>query len=82
MDLLPVRLSLPPTLAEQPLVMSALDAANATLTLHRRSHGLLSELFRKLLHQLMTAQVRAHDLDLSAVEEAGGSGGLNRDNVY
>jgi hypothetical protein len=30
----------------------------------------LGTLFRTLLHQLMTARIRVHDLDLSAVEEA------------
>ncbi|MCI0624722.1 MAG: restriction endonuclease subunit S, partial [Acidobacteria bacterium] len=31
---------------------------------HRRKHAALSDLFRTLLHQLMTAQIRVHDLDL------------------
>lgn len=32
---------------------------------HRRKRDGLSDLFRTLLHQLMTAQIRVHDLDLS-----------------
>ncbi len=32
---------------------------------HRRKRDSLSDLFRTLLHQLMTAQIRVHDLDLS-----------------
>ncbi|MDO9069068.1 MAG: restriction endonuclease subunit S [Deltaproteobacteria bacterium] len=31
---------------------------------------LLDSLFRTLLHQLMTAQIRVHDLDLSELETA------------
>ena len=31
---------------------------------HRRKHTTLSALFRTLLHQLMTAQLRVHDLAL------------------
>jgi type I restriction enzyme S subunit len=34
---------------------------------HQRKRDSLSDLFRTLLHQLMTAQIRVHDLDLSEV---------------
>jgi type I restriction enzyme, S subunit len=69
-DLTPVRLPLPPSLDEQRLVTRALDAVVAKLTLHRQNQSSLTRLFRTLLHQLMTAQVRVHDLDLSALEAA------------
>ena len=36
---------------------------------HRRKHTTLSALFRTLLHQLMTAQLRVHDLDLDGILE-------------
>lgn len=36
---------------------------------HCRKRDSLSDLFRTLLHQLMTAQIRVHDLDLSFLEE-------------
>lgn len=35
------------------------------LTERKRSH--YSDLFKTLLHQLMTAQLRVHDLDLDAL---------------
>ncbi len=37
-----------------------------------KAKATLEALFRTLLHQLMTAQVRVHDLDLSALDEAAG----------
>jgi hypothetical protein len=30
---------------------------------HHRKHAALTALFRTLLHQLMTAQIRVHDLE-------------------
>jgi len=37
---------------------------------HQRKHAALIALFRTLLHQLMTAQIRVHDLDLPELETA------------
>lgn len=37
--------------------------------LHERKQTILKDLFRTLLHQLMTAQIRVHDLDLSFLEQ-------------
>ena len=36
---------------------------------HRRKRDSLTDLFRTLLHQLMTAQIRVHDVDLSFLEK-------------
>lgn len=68
-DLMPVNIAVPPTLEEQRIISNALDDVNAKLTLHRRVESMMSSLFRTLLHQLMTAQVRVHDLNLSALDE-------------
>ncbi|MEY9575919.1 type I restriction enzyme S subunit [Bradyrhizobium diazoefficiens] len=38
--------------------------------LHQRKHATLTALFRSLLHHLMTAEIRVHDLDLSKMESA------------
>ncbi len=51
-------------------IVESLDVAGAKLGLVRTKRDLLSDLFRTLLHQLMTAQIRVHDLDLSFLEEA------------
>ena len=61
---------LPPTLEEQDTIISAIDAAEAKRRTHQRMRDLFRLLFRTLLHQLMTAQVRVHDLDLSTLDEA------------
>lgn len=52
---------------EQCEVVTALSSVDSKLALHRRKYAALTALFRTLLHQLMTAQLRVHDLDLSAL---------------
>jgi len=53
---------------EQAQIVEALGTLNAKLTLHQSKHTALTALFRTLLHQLMTALIRVHDLDLSELE--------------
>ena len=55
---------------EQQEIVAILGALDAKGAVHARTRASLSSLFRTLLHQLMTAQIRVHDLDLSALEEA------------
>jgi type I restriction enzyme S subunit len=59
-----IKLSLPKTRTEEVEIAAALNALESKLAHHRRKHATLSALFRTLLHQLMTAQLRVHDLDL------------------
>jgi len=42
--------------------------ADARIDIHRCKQGALGALFRTLLLQLMTAQIRAHNVDLEEVE--------------
>jgi type I restriction enzyme S subunit len=58
-----------PTLTEQEEIVQMLEAVNAKLAHHVRKKQSLSDLFRTLLHQLMTAQIRVHGLDLSFLEQ-------------
>ncbi|HEX6903084.1 MAG TPA: restriction endonuclease subunit S [Thermoanaerobaculia bacterium] len=69
-DLIPVKLPLPSTLEEQQLIAGAIEAVVAKELLQHRTLDSLKELFRMLTHQLMTAQIRVHDLDLSALNDA------------
>jgi len=59
-----IKLSIPKTRTEEIEITAALNALESKLAHHRRKHATLSALFRTLLHQLMTAQLRVHDLDL------------------
>jgi type I restriction enzyme S subunit len=63
---------LPPP-AEQDEIIRWFDGVDRMRAVRERQVGVLKSLFRTLLHQLMTAQVRVHDLDLSALAEADGT---------
>ena len=65
-NVLPVCL---PDIDERRDIVAALNAAGAKLDAARTKKGLLESLFRTLLHQLMTAQIRVHDLDLSFLQQ-------------
>lgn len=57
-----------PDLSEQHGIVSILDTIDRKINLHRRKHATLADLFKVLLHKLMTGNVRIDDLDLSAPE--------------
>jgi type I restriction enzyme S subunit len=54
-----------PGLEEQTEIVCQLDLVERKLALHVAKRTALTALFRTLLHQLMTAQVRVSDLDLA-----------------
>jgi type I restriction enzyme S subunit len=55
---------------EQRQIASILDAIDRKIDLHKRKRAVLDELFKALLHKLMTGEIRVADLDLSAVRPA------------
>lgn len=57
----------PPDLDEQKEIVAILDAIDRKIALHSRKHAVLDELFKALLHGLMTGEIRVQDLDLSAL---------------
>ena len=59
-------LPLPPTLSEQLEIIAVLDAIDRKIDLHRRKRAVLEELFKALLHKLMTGEIRVGELDLGA----------------
>lgn len=61
---------LPPTVDEQNEIVAILDAIDRKIDLHKRKRAVLDELFKALLHKLMTGEIRVADLDLSALEPA------------
>lgn len=56
-----------PSPDEQCEIVAILDAIDRKIDLHRRKKQVLEELFKALLHQLMTGEIRVTDLDLSAL---------------
>ncbi len=60
-----------PDAHEQKLITDALASIDTKARNHAASKDSLEALFRTLLHQLMTAQVRVRDLDLSALNRHG-----------
>ena len=54
-----------PALDEQCEVAAILNAIDRKIDLHRRKRAVLEELFRALLHKLMTGEIRVGDLDFS-----------------
>lgn len=60
-----------PSRAEQQEIECALDTVDRTRRARILTRDNLTQLFRTLLHELMTAQIRVHDLDLSALDALG-----------
>jgi type I restriction enzyme, S subunit len=57
-----------PTYEEQRDIANSISAIDAKIHHHRHKREKLESLFHNLLHQLMTAQIRVHDLDRSKEE--------------
>ena len=53
-----------PSMKEQAKIVTQTEAIEAKLLLHRRKLESLQDLFRTLLHELMTAKTRVHSLSL------------------
>jgi type I restriction enzyme, S subunit len=63
------RLTHPHDTTEQSEMVNILEAIDYKVELHMKRHRLLEELFKLLLFKLMTGEIRASDLNLSALEE-------------
>jgi len=55
-----------PKLGIQKEIADCLDSTGRKFGIHYRKHAALSALFRTLLHELMTARICVHNLDLTA----------------
>jgi len=58
-----------PALDEQREIVAILDAIDRKIDLHRRKRAVLDDLFKTLLHKLMTREIRVTDLDLATFKE-------------
>jgi type I restriction enzyme S subunit len=59
-DIAPLKFPMPP-IEEQEVIAAAIDAAEEKATLHIRKRDQFQDLFRTLLHELMTAKTRVHN---------------------
>jgi type I restriction enzyme, S subunit len=59
-----------PPIDEQREIVAILDAIDRKIEFHKRKRTALEELFKTLLHKLMTGEIRVADLDLSALKPA------------
>ena len=57
-----------PSLDEQKEIVAILDAIDRKIDLHRKKRAVLTDLFKTLLHQLMTGEIQVRDLDLSVLK--------------
>ncbi len=62
---------LPPTLEEQNEIVAVLEAIDRKIDEHRLKSKILDEVSKAQLHKLMAGEIRAADLDLSALHRAG-----------
>jgi len=65
-NLEPLLIAVPPR-EEQCEIAEVLEAIDRKIDLHRRKRVVLEDLFKALLHKLMTGEIRVSDLDLSAL---------------
>lgn len=57
-----------PSQQDQKDIVDILDAIDTKIDVHKRKKAVLQELFRTLLHKLMTGEISVTDLDLSALQ--------------
>jgi type I restriction enzyme S subunit len=57
-----------PSEQEAEEIVAVLDAIDRKIALHKKKRAVLDELFKSLLHKLMSGEIRIGDLDLSALE--------------
>ena len=69
-DLIPVLMPLPGDIDEQREIARIISHVDNKQSHHQQKKTALTDLFRTLLHQLMTAQIRVNDLSLPELETA------------
>ncbi len=67
-----------PALDEQREIVAILDAIDRKIELHRRKKQVLEELFKALLHKLMTGEIHVDALNLSALGATGDGDQVSR----
>ena len=62
-------MSIPPDIETQGEIVDILDAIDRKIDLHQRKRAVLEELFKTLLHKLMTGEIRVGELGLSRLSK-------------
>ena len=57
-----------PPIGQQNRIVAILDAIDRKIDLHRKKRAVLEELFKALLHKLMTGEIRVGELDSSGLK--------------
>ena len=55
---------------EQDAIVTKIDVVDQKIAVHQRKLNALNDLFKTLLHKLMTAEIRVHDIDLPGFAES------------
>jgi len=63
-DIAPLRFPMP-QIEEQEAIAAAIDAAEEKATMHIRKRDQFQDLFQTLLHELMSAKIRVHELEIT-----------------
>mgnify|MGYP003394049726 CR=1 FL=1 len=66
-DIETFKIPCPSDRSESDEIVSILDAIDRKIDLHKQKRAVLEDLFKALLHKLMTGEIRVSDLDLSAL---------------
>ena len=75
-NLLPLSIPVPSSVDEQSEIVATLEAIDRKIDLHRRKRTVLEELFKSLLHKLMTGELLVEELDVTALSSGAASDGL------
>jgi len=71
-----IQVGFPTDKGEQEEISTVLDSIDRQIALHRQKRVVLDELFRALLHKLMSGGIRVGGLDLSALESTPSEGAV------
>lgn len=64
------KIPLPSSVDEQKEIIQVVSSFAKKIEVHASKRNILQDLFRTLLHQLMTAEIRVHDIDLPGFDES------------
>lgn len=64
----PLLVPVPTEMDEQQEIVTVLDAIDRKIALHQQKRAVLEDLFKALVHKLMTGEIAVDELDLSALD--------------